>query len=67
VEVRRSFPGHVVFRSMLDPENHDFQTIEYRATVAAGQRADLLYEIVRHQGYNKKQENVTTQQAGIEG
>jgi hypothetical protein len=66
LEVRRSFPGHVVFRSMLEPKKHDFQTVEYEATVAAGGRTDLLYEIVRHQGYNKKQDNVTTQQAGIE-
>jgi hypothetical protein len=66
LEIRRTFPGHVVFRSTLDPKNHDFQTVEYQASVGPGERTDLLYEILRHQGNNKKQDNVTTQDAGIE-
>ena len=27
VEIRRSFPGHVIFRSQLEPMLHDYQTV----------------------------------------
>ena len=30
LEVRRAFPGDVVFRSELPAKNHDYQTVEYR-------------------------------------
>jgi hypothetical protein len=59
LEIRRTLPGHVVFRSQLDPKLHDYQTVEYKTTVPAGKRIDLLQEIVRHQGRNAKQNNVT--------
>ena len=35
LEVRRTFPGHVIFRSELPAKNHDYQTVEYTATVQA--------------------------------
>jgi hypothetical protein len=59
VEIRRSFPGHVIFKSGLDPTLHDFRTPQLVAGVPAGQRRDLEYELVFRQGYNKKQDNVT--------
>jgi hypothetical protein len=59
LEIRRTLPGHVVFRSRLDPKLHDYQTIEYKITVPAGKRVDLLQEVVRHQGRNARQSNVT--------
>ncbi len=59
VELRRSFDGHVVFRSQLTPKMHDYQTVEFGAQVAAGAKQDLLYEILQHQGHNAKQMNVT--------
>jgi hypothetical protein len=65
VEIRRTLPGHVVFRSQLDPKLHDYQTVEYKTTVAAGKRVDLLQEVVRHQGRNAKQNNVTLGAAEI--
>jgi hypothetical protein len=65
VEVRRSFPGHVVFRSQLNPKMHDYQTPEFTATVDAGKKADLLFEILRHQGHNAKQDNVTLENAAV--
>ncbi len=65
VEVRRSFPGHVLFRSGLQPTLHDFQTVQYAAQVAAGQKAELPYEVVTLQGRNAKQNNVTLGQAQI--
>ena len=36
-----------------------------RRTVAAGKRADLLFEIVRTQGHNAKQNNVTLETAEV--
>jgi len=65
VEVRRAFPGHVVFRSALKAKNHDYQTVEYTATLKPGEKANLLYEIVQHQGYNAKQNNVTVEEAVV--
>jgi len=65
VEVRRTLPGHVVFRSSLKAKNHDFQTVEYTATVKPGEKANLLYELLQHQGRNAKQQNVTVEQAEV--
>jgi hypothetical protein len=65
VEIRRTLPGHVVFRSRLDPKLHDYQTVEYATTVPAGKRADLLQELVVHQGHNAKQNNVTLEAGDV--
>jgi hypothetical protein len=65
VEVRRLIPGHVVFRSQLKPTLYDFQTPQFTATVDAGKKADLLFEILRHQGHSAKQENVTLEEAAV--
>ena len=65
LENRRTLPGHVVFRSRLDPTLHDYQTVEYRTTVPAGKRVDLLQEVVRHQGRNAKQNNVMLEAADV--
>ena len=62
LEVRRTFPGHVVFRSELPAKNHDYQTVQYTATVKPAEKVDLLYEIIQHQGRNAKQNNVTIEQ-----
>jgi hypothetical protein len=65
VEIRRSFEGHNDFRSLLEPKLHDFQTVEFSTKVAPGAKKDLRYEIVRHQGRNAKQNNVTLETADI--
>jgi hypothetical protein len=65
VEVRRTFPGHVHFRSALNATLYDFRTPQFTATVAAGKRSDLLFEVVRHQGRNAKQDNVTIEPADV--
>ena len=66
VEVRRAFPGHVVFHSALPGiKLFDFQTPEFTTTVAPGQKADCLFEITRQQGRNAKQNNVTLAEAVI--
>jgi len=59
VEMRRTFRGHVDFRSDLEPKLHDYQTPEVATTVAPGEKKDLAYELVIHQGRNRKQDNVT--------
>jgi hypothetical protein len=65
VEIRRTFPGHIVFRSQLEPTLHDFQTVQFASHVGAAEKADLMFELVQHQGYNAKQQNVTLEQAEI--
>jgi hypothetical protein len=65
VEVRRSFPGHVIFKSQLEPTLFDYQTPQFLTKVPAGKRADLLFEIIRKQGTSAKQNNVTLQTAEV--
>jgi len=65
VEIRRSLPGHVTFKSQLEPTLYDYQTAEIKTKVAAGKRADLLFEIVRKQGTSAKQNNVTLETAEV--
>jgi hypothetical protein len=65
VEIRRSFPGHSVFRSRLEPRLHDYQTAEFATSVEPGEKHDLIYEVVQHQGHNAKQANVTLETADV--
>ena len=65
VEIRRTLPGHIVFRSALGAKNFDYQTVEYHATVKPMEKADLLYEVLQHQGRNAKQNNVTVEAAPV--
>jgi hypothetical protein len=65
VEVRRAFPGHAVFRSRLAPTLHDYQTVQYAKSVAAGEKAELTYEVLHHQGRNAKQNNVSLESADV--
>jgi hypothetical protein len=66
LEVRRTLPGHIVFRSSLAAKNHDYQTVEYTAAVQPGEKAELKYEVIQHQGRNAKQGNVTVEKAEVE-
>ena len=59
LEIRRSYDGHVGFKSALTPTLFDFRTVQFTASVAPGKRADLLHEVILHQGYLAKQSNVT--------
>jgi hypothetical protein len=63
LEIRRTLPGDVVFRSRLKAKNHDYQTVEYTATVPAGAKTDLEYELVTHLGRNAKQNHVSVEAA----
>jgi len=58
LEVRRTFGGHVDFFTSLDAKNHDYQTVQFTATVPAGETEDLEYELVQHLGRNQKQSRV---------
>jgi hypothetical protein len=61
VQIRRAFPGHIVFCSSLGAKNFDYQTVQYTATVKSMEKASLLYEILQHQGRNAKQSSVTVE------
>ena len=61
LEIRRTFPGDVVFRSGLPAKNHDYQTVEYTAAVEAGAKAELQYEVLTHQGHNARQNRVVVE------
>ena len=65
LEIRRSYDGHVLFRSALTPTLFDYRTVQFAATVDAGKRADMLFETVQRQGRNAKQNNVTLEDAKI--
>ncbi len=59
VEIRRTFHGHVIFASDLDPKLHDYRSPQFAARIAPGRQEDLAYEVTFSQGINKKQDNVT--------
>lgn len=61
VQIRRDYPGDMVFRSRLNPSLHDFQTVQFEAEIQAGEKAGLDYEIIVRQGYNQKQNRVELQ------
>jgi hypothetical protein len=63
VEIRRSFDGHVVFRSDLAPTLYDYRSPQFSARIDPGQKKELPYELIIHQGYNQKQNNVTLENA----
>jgi hypothetical protein len=65
LEIRRPFDGHVAFRSRLEPKLHDYRTVEFSKTVPAGKRNDLVFEIVRRQGHNATQNNITLEAADV--
>jgi len=65
VEIRRSYDGHVTFRSQLEPRLHDYQTVEFATRVQPGDKKHLLFEVVQRQGHNAKQNNVTLEEATI--
>jgi hypothetical protein len=65
IEIRRTFPGHIAFRSQLEPKLHDYQTVEFTTQVPAGAKKDLRYELVQHQGRNANQNNITLETSEI--
>jgi hypothetical protein len=65
VEVRRTLPGHIFFKSLLEPKLHDYQTVEFRSTIPASKKVDLLFEVVRLQGTSAKQNNITLQNGKV--
>lgn len=58
VEIRREYSGDVTFRSQLDALKHDFRTVEFRAELDSGEKAELLFEIIQRHEYNQKQQRV---------
>jgi hypothetical protein len=65
VEIRRTLPGHIIFKSSIEPKLHDYQTVELRTTIPAGKRNDLSFELVRKQGNSVKQSNITLEKAEV--
>lgn len=65
LEVRRSFDGDTVFRSRLEPTQFDYQTVQFTTQVPAGEKKELAYEVVQHQGRNAKQTHVTIEAADV--
>ena len=61
----RPFPA-TSFPQPLDAKNYDYQTVEYTATVQPAAKANLLYEILQHQGHNAKQNNVTVERGLVQ-
>ena len=61
VQIRREYPGDIVFRSRLNPTLHDFQTVQFETDIPAGGKAELDYEVIARLGYNQKQNRVELQ------
>lgn len=58
VQIRRAYSGDVAFRSQLNPQLHDAQTVQFEREVPAGTKAALDYQVLARMGYNKKQDRV---------
>jgi len=67
VEIRRSYDGHILFRSQLEPKLHDYRTVELRTSVDPGEKKSLRFEVVQRQGRNAKQNNVTLEEGNVDG
>ena len=65
VEVRRSWDGDIIFRSSLKPTLFDFRTVQFQTTVAPATKANLLFELVQHQGRNAKQNHIVLEEAEV--
>ncbi len=65
VEIRRTIPGHIIYKSLLEPKLHDYQTVELHTTVPAAKKADLYFEFVRKQGTSAKQNNITLEKSEV--
>jgi hypothetical protein len=65
VEIRRTIPGDITFRSGLNPALHDYQTVELKTSVDAAKKADLVYELVQHQAHNAKQNHVVLENGAV--
>ena len=60
-----SFTRRLAHKSRLAAKLFDFQTVELTTPIAAGKKADLLFEVVRKQGPSSKQNNVTLEAADV--
>jgi len=58
LEVRRAFSGDATFVNQIDAKRHDYQTVQYTASVKPGQSRDMIYELIQRQGSNQKQSRV---------
>lgn len=58
VQIRREYSGDVAFRSRLNPNLYDAQTVQFAAELPAGAKAALDYEVLSRMGYNQKQQRV---------
>jgi hypothetical protein len=65
VEIRRTWPGDIIFRSGLNPKMIDYQTVEFTSSVKPAEKQDLLFEIVQKQGTNAKQSRIILQDAKL--
>jgi hypothetical protein len=63
VEFRFPIGGDVTFVSGLNPTLFDFQSPDFKASIGAGERKDLAYEIVSRQGSNATQNAVKLEAA----
>ncbi|MHC4092710.1 MAG: hypothetical protein ACYSVY_20955 [Planctomycetota bacterium] len=67
VEIRRSFDGHVILRSNLSPTLYDYRSPQIASQIESAQTVELPYELVYHQVYNKKQDDVTLEAGDATG
>ena len=65
VEIRRNWDGDMIFKSDLKPILFDYRTVQFQTTVAPASKANLLFELVQHQGRNAKQNHITLEDAEV--
>ncbi len=65
LQIRQRLLGDVTVRSALDPQRHDANIFDLNTTVPARETRELLYEIVKKERRNAKQQRVALEDATI--
>ena len=65
LEIRRNWDGDIIFKSDLKPILFDYRTVQFQTTVAPAAKANLLFELMQHQGRNAKQNHIILEDAEV--
>jgi hypothetical protein len=58
IEIRHSYDGDIVWRSLYDAALHDYRTVQFEAQIDTGATMTIEFEVIRREGYNHKKNNI---------
>ena len=54
LQIHKSYPGYVEFKSTLNVKQHDYQTVELSTQVQKNGKLTIPFELIEHKGRNAK-------------